>query len=51
MYTIESEPAEVTIAGRKFHRLAYGAPRAGLRWRVLMTDARLPRPDIHICRH
>jgi len=40
MYTIESEPAVVTIAGRSFHRLAYSAPRAGLVWRVLTTDAR-----------
>jgi hypothetical protein len=40
MYAIDSEPAEVTIAGRTFHRLAYSAPRAGLRWRVLTTDVR-----------
>ena len=40
MYTIDGEPAEVTIAGRTFHRLAYRAPRAGLHWRVLTTDVR-----------
>ncbi len=40
VYAIESEPAEVTIAGRTFHRLAYKAPVSGLRWRVLATDAR-----------
>lgn len=39
-YTIDSEPAAVTIAGRPFHRLAYSSPRAGLVWRVLTTDAR-----------
>jgi len=39
-YAIDSGPAEVTIAGRTFHRLAYSAPRAGLRWRVLTTDVR-----------
>jgi hypothetical protein len=40
LYVIDSEPAEVTIAGRTFHRLSYSAPAAGLRWRVLTTDAR-----------
>lgn len=39
-YTIDSEPAAVTIGGRAFHRLAYAAPAAGLQWRVLATDAR-----------
>ncbi len=39
-YTIDSEPTAVTIGGRTFHRLAYTAPLAGLRWRVLATDAR-----------
>jgi len=39
-YAVESEPAEVTIAGRTFHRLEYKAPVSGLRWRVLATDAR-----------
>jgi hypothetical protein len=39
-YTIDSEPAAVTIAGRTFHRIAYSAPRAGVLWRVLTTDAR-----------
>ncbi|HYC93922.1 MAG TPA: hypothetical protein VEO54_32280 [Thermoanaerobaculia bacterium] len=40
VYTLESEPAEVTIAGRTFHRLAYKAPVSGIRWRVLATDVR-----------
>lgn len=40
VYTVESEPAAVTIAGRTFHRLAYRAPVSGLQWRVLTTDAR-----------
>jgi hypothetical protein len=40
VYAIESEPAEITIGGRTFHRLAYRAPVSGLRWRVLATDAR-----------
>lgn len=40
VYQVESEPAPVTIAGRTFHRFAYKAPRSGLRWRVLTTDAR-----------
>jgi hypothetical protein len=39
-YEIESEPSEVMIAGRTFHRLAYKAPRSGLRWRILSTDSR-----------
>ncbi|HYI11554.1 MAG TPA: hypothetical protein VEK57_21030 [Thermoanaerobaculia bacterium] len=39
-YVIESGPAEVTIAGRTFHRLGYRAPRSGLQWRVLSTDTR-----------
>lgn len=39
-YQVESEPHEVTLAGRTFHRFAYKAPRSGLRWRVLTTDAR-----------
>jgi len=39
-YKVEREPEEVTIAGRTFVRLAYGAPAAGLHWRVLATDAR-----------
>jgi hypothetical protein len=39
-YEIESGPDEVTMAGRKFHRLAYRAPRSGLQWRVLSTDTR-----------
>jgi hypothetical protein len=39
-YEIEREPDEVTIAGRKFHRFGYRAPRSGLHWRVLSTDTR-----------
>ena len=38
--TIEEGPEEVTIAGRTFHRFAYAAPRSGLHWRILSTDAR-----------
>ena len=40
LYVVDSEPAEVTIAGRTFHRLAYSAPASELRWRVLTTDVR-----------
>jgi hypothetical protein len=39
-YAIDGEPAAVTIAGRTFYRFAYSAPRSGLFWRVLATDAR-----------
>jgi len=39
-YEIESEPSEVAIAGRTFHRFGYRGRRAGLHWRVLATDAR-----------
>jgi hypothetical protein len=39
-YEFDGGPDEVTIAGRKFHRLAYTAPRSGLRWRILSTDVR-----------
>ena len=39
-YEFDDGPEEVTIAGRKFHRLAYTAPRTGLRWRIFSTDAR-----------
>ena len=39
-YEVESGPDDVTIAGRKFHRLGYRAPRSGLHWRVLSTDTR-----------
>jgi hypothetical protein len=39
-YEIQREPEPVTIAGRTFHRFAYRAPRSGLHWRVLTTDAR-----------
>src|SRR3954454_20829918 len=39
-YEFDNGPDEVTIAGRKFHRLAYTAPRTGLRWRILSTDIR-----------
>ena len=39
-YEIDRGPQEVTIAGRKFYRLAYAAPRTGLYWRILSTDTR-----------
>jgi hypothetical protein len=39
-YEFDEGPTEVTIAGRNFHRLAYTAPRTGLRWRILSTDIR-----------
>lgn len=39
-YAIDGDVATMTIAGRTFHRLAYRAPRSGLRWRILTTDAR-----------
>ncbi|HEY4639809.1 MAG TPA: energy transducer TonB [Thermoanaerobaculia bacterium] len=39
-YEFDNGPDEVTIAGRKFHRLAYTAPRTGLQWRILSTDTR-----------
>src|SRR3954454_3057495 len=39
-YEFDNGPDEVTIAGRKFHRLAYTAPRTGLRWRIFSTDTR-----------
>lgn len=39
-FAVEGGPAEVTIAGRTFHRLAYGAPAAGFHWRVFSTDVR-----------
>ncbi|HEV7923363.1 MAG TPA: hypothetical protein VGR02_21475 [Thermoanaerobaculia bacterium] len=39
-YQIEPGPAEVMIAGRRFHRLAYASPGSGLHWRILATDAR-----------
>jgi len=37
---IERGPDEVTISGRTFHRLAWGAPGIGLHWRVYSTEAR-----------
>ncbi len=40
VYQLEGEPDQVTIAGRTFHRLSYRAPRSGLHWRILSTDAR-----------
>ncbi|HJQ39995.1 MAG TPA: hypothetical protein VKB93_22860 [Thermoanaerobaculia bacterium] len=40
VYQLDAEPDQVTIAGRTFHRLSYHAPRSGLRWRILSTDAR-----------
>jgi hypothetical protein len=39
-YVIEQGPAEVTIAGRTFYRLAYKAPVSGLQWRMFTTEAR-----------
>jgi len=39
-YEFDHGPEEVTIAGRPFHRLAYTAPRTGLRWRIFSTDTR-----------
>jgi hypothetical protein len=39
-FQLESAPAEVTIGGRTFQRVAYGAPVAGLHWRMLSTEAR-----------
>jgi hypothetical protein len=39
-YEFDNGPDEVTIAGRKFHRLSYAAPRSGLHWRILSTDTR-----------
>jgi len=39
-YEFDHGPEDVTIAGRQFHRLAYTAPRTGLRWRIFSTDAR-----------
>jgi hypothetical protein len=39
-YVVEKGPAEVTIAGRTFYRLAYKAPLSGLQWRMFTTEAR-----------
>jgi len=39
-YEIDSGPAEVTIAGRRFHRLSYSSPRTRLQWRIFSTDTR-----------
>lgn len=39
-YEFDNGPEEVTIAGRKFHRLAYTAPRTRLQWRIFSTDTR-----------
>ena len=39
-YEFDHGAEEVTIAGRQFHRLAYTAPRTGLRWRIFSTDTR-----------
>jgi hypothetical protein len=39
-YVIDKGPAEVTIAGRTFYRLAYKAPVSGLQWRMFTTEAR-----------
>jgi hypothetical protein len=40
IYDIEKATAEVTIAGRSFHRLAYKSRHTPLRWRILSTDSR-----------
>ena len=34
-YEFDSGPDEVTIAGRKFHRLAYASPRSGLHGKMM----------------
>jgi hypothetical protein len=39
-YDIERQPAEVTIAGRKFVRFDYGSKVAGLHWVILATQIR-----------
>jgi hypothetical protein len=39
-YEFDNGPDVVTIAGRTFRRLAYTAPRTGLRWRIFSTDTR-----------
>jgi hypothetical protein len=39
-YDIERQPAEVTIAGRKFERFGYGSKVAGLHWVLLATQIR-----------
>lgn len=39
-YVIDKSPAELTIAGRTFYRLAYKAPVSGLQWRMFTTEAR-----------
>jgi len=39
-YTVEHEPAAVTIGGRPFARFGYQSPVAGLHWQVLATTVR-----------
>ena len=39
-FDVEAGAADVTIAGRTFHRLAYKARHTPLHWRILSTDAR-----------
>ncbi len=39
-YRVESAPRQVTLAGRTFVRLDYGAPAAGLHWALLATQIR-----------
>jgi hypothetical protein len=39
-FVLEPGPAELTIGGRSFTRLAYSSPVAGLHWRILSTDVR-----------
>jgi hypothetical protein len=39
-FKVEHEPEEVERGGRRFARLAYSAPSAGLHWRLLSTEVR-----------
>lgn len=39
-YRVEREPSQMQLAGRSFIRFDYGAPVAGLHWRVLATQIR-----------
>lgn len=39
-FEIERGPEDVTISGRTFHRLAWGAPGTGLHWRAFSTEVR-----------
>lgn len=40
LYTVERQPVESQIAGRRFVRMDYAAPRAALHWYVLATEVR-----------